>query len=155
MSLKDAFPPAYQEQHVRKNLVPGTVIRFEARMDDGEIQPKRFVVLDSSDNTLTVVINSDLNAILKARDLLVCQVTMPVSQHPFMKRDSNIDCSRVRAYDTEELVRQLVATPDWLLGSISEDTRNQMLAALKQSRTESPQVIRACCRNLEAIPPAH
>lgn len=150
MSLQGAFPPELQKQYIRSNLLPGAVIRFDAKMDDGRVHTKRFIVLSIDDNTLTVVINSEINQILQTPELLVCQVTMPVAQHPFMARDSNIDCSRIRSFDTEDLVRLLIAEHGWHLGKISIETQEQMLAALKLCRTESPRTIGQCCRSLEA-----
>ena len=153
MNLRDAFPLDMQERHVRDNLTPGTVVRFGALMDDGKYQIKRFVVLHSDEKTLTVVINSEINQILRTPALFACQVVLPLHSHGFMIRDSSIDCSRVRTFETADIILQAMNSldSDWLLGKISPDVRDQMLAALKRSPTIAPPILRVCCEDLEFV----
>jgi hypothetical protein len=118
-------------------------------MDDGFVHIKRFVVLRCDEDTFTVVINSEINPILQKPELLISQVSMPKSDHDFMDRDSNIDCTRVRTFSTAELIDTLIDTDGWFLGKITDQVRDQMLAALKQARTLSAVSVKELCESLE------
>jgi hypothetical protein len=60
---------------------------------------------------------------------------MPVVSHDFMSHDSHVDCSRLRSYDTDDVIRDLTARPEWVLGRITPDLRDEIVAALKFSPT--------------------
>lgn len=149
MALGSAFPRGFVEAQIQRQLKPGTVIKMRQPMDDGTIHEKRFVVVAVSDHTVTFVINTAISAFLQARPaLLKCQVAMPVADHDFMAHDSHVDCSRTRSYATNEVVRDLISQPDWVLGSISADLRATMVAAIKFSPTLSAKDVAQLCDSL-------
>lgn len=152
MALGSSFPPAFIEAQIRRQLVPGAVIKQRQVMDDGELHEKRFVVLHVDEHTVTCVINSEISAFLKARPaMLRCQVSMPATVHPFMSHDSHVDCSRARTYLTSSVVRELVAQPGWVLGSITTDLRDEIVAALKYSPTLSAAEVATLCDSLAQL----
>jgi hypothetical protein len=119
-------------------------------MDDGRVREKRFVLLAVDETTVTCVINSRINDFIKHRpDLLRCQVVMPRSAHPFMDHDSHVDCSRTRSYATADVVRDLAAGPEWILGSVSPELREEIVAALKCAPTLAPSEVAFLVRALE------
>ena len=149
MVLGAAFPAAFLESQIRRQLVPGAVIKLRQVMDDGVVHEKRFVVLHVQDDTVTCVINSHISAFLSNRPaMLKCQVNMTAASHSFMHHDSHVDCSRTRTYKTADVVRELVAQPDWMLGSIAKDLRGNMIAALKFAPTLSPSEVERLCAAL-------
>jgi len=150
MALGPAFPPGYREAHVRQHLKPGVVIKLRQVMDDGNVHDKRFVVLHVDDRTVTCVINSVVSRFIQVRpDMLKCQVLMRVSDHDFMNHDSHVDCSRARSYKTNDVVRELTAEPERMLGSVSAELRDAMVGALKFALTISPSEAELLCKSLE------
>lgn len=150
MSLGDQFPQGMVESSVARQLLPGVVVKFRACMDDGKVHEKRFVILHVDEEAMTCVINSDINLIIRNdADRLRCQVEIQKSTHDFMDHDSHIDCGRVRAYPKAEVLAQLAKRPGWILGSITTETRDQMVSALKHAPTLSAPTIALCCESLE------
>lgn len=151
MTLSAGFPLALREQSVRRQLVPGAVVKFEARMDDGKVKEKRFLILAVDADTVTFVMNSEIGAFIQSRpQLLKCQAPIDAASHPFMDHDSHVDCSRFRLYSTSEVVRQLVARPDWILGTVSADVRAQVAAAAKASPLISPAELTELLKEFES-----
>jgi len=147
-----SFPPEYIDASIRRQLVPGTIIKFNAIMDDGKLQEKRFIILDVSGDTFTCVINSKINSfIAKNAKLLQCQVEIKKQQHPFMDWDSHIDCTRVRTYSTDNVVEQLKGVPTWILGCADNNLIDQIMAALKLSPSLSPLEVQRYCGILGAV----
>ena len=151
MSLGAIFPKGMQEESVRRQLKPGTVVKLKVVMDDGQRQEKRFVVVDVEGDTATLVINSRIGPFIGARqNLLKCQVKIEAAAHPFMDHDSHIDCSRARNYPTFEVVEQLVEKPAWILGAIDTGTRDEIIAAIKASDMISPLDAARMCASLSS-----
>ncbi|WP_160055757.1 hypothetical protein [Pseudomonas sp. R84] len=122
-----------------------------AEMDDGRMHEKRFVVLDVSEDTFTCVINSRISAfIAKNENKAKCQVQIEASQHPFMSWDSHVDCSRIRTYSRTELVDQLCAHPEWILGMTTPELRERIIAAIKISKTIPSALAAQCCAAFSA-----
>lgn len=152
MALGSAFPRGVAEASIRRQLQPGTVVKFKATMDDGKVHEKRFLVLSVDARTTTLVLNSEISRFVRARpEMLKCQVMMDVASHPFMDHDSHIDCSRTRGYSTSEVVDQLVANPSWVLGQIADPAGRQVIAAMKASVTISPSDAGALCASLSSM----
>ena len=152
MTLGSAFPPKYLEAQIRRQLVPGAVIKLLRVMDDGQLHEKRFVVLHVDEQTVACVINSGIGPFIRVRPhLLRCQVAMLIKSHSFMSNDSHVDCSRVRAFGTSDVLRDLVAQPGWILGSITLELRDEIVAALKQSSTISAVEVTRLCASLASM----
>ena len=149
MTLGQAFPPGLAAISIRRQLRPGAVIKLRRVMDDGRIHEKRFVVIHVDERTVTVI-NSAISVFVQTRPaLLRCQVAMPAAAHSFMEHDSHVDCSRTHAYATNDVVRDLVKEPGWVLGAIAAGLRDEMLAALKFSPALSVHEAEVLCASLE------
>lgn len=154
MSLGDAFPASFKSAAIKRQLRPGAVVKIETTMDDGEIHEKRFVILhvDEATSTFTCVINSKVSRIIANNPTASrCQVKIDQQTHPFMDWDSHIDCSRIRAYSTDDMCKQLEARPDWMLGNITADIRDLIVSALKFSPAIAPVDLKICCDALGRI----
>ena len=149
MNLGSGFPDEYRLAHIRRRLKPGVVIKLFRRMDDGRLHEKRFVVLHVDAHTTTCVINSEISHFIRARPaLLRCQVMMRVSEHEFMDHDSHIDCSRVRAFMTDEIIGDLMSRPEWILGEASEACRMDIVSGIKATETLSVAEVEKICAAL-------
>lgn len=150
MTLGQAFPPGLAATSIRRQLRPGAVIKLRRVMDDGQIHEKRFVVIHVDERTVTCVINSAISVFVQTRPaMLRCQVAMPAAAHSFMEHDSHVDCSRTHAYATNDVMRDLVKEPGWVLGAIAAGLRDEMLAALKFSPVLSSHEVEVLCASLE------
>lgn len=108
MSVGSGLPGDFLEAQIRRRLRPGAVIKLYRKMDDGRLHEKRFVVLHVAAHTATCVINSEVGPFVRARpELHRCQVLMPARDHEYMDHDSHVDCSRTRAFLTEDVVAAL------------------------------------------------
>ena len=151
MALGNAFPKELALASIKRQLLPGTVVKFKAVMDDGKEHEKRYVILRADDSTLTCVINSEIPKLVQRNPaLLQCQVKIDKAGHPFMDWDSHIDCSRVRHYPTDEVCQQLMNNPQWVLGRVLQDISEEIRSALKFSPLETATKIHSCCISLES-----
>lgn len=153
MSLGRLFPADYARTQIERQLQPGVVVKFMAEMDDGKMHEKRFVVLDVNERTFTCVINSRISAfVARDQNKAQCQVSIKADQHPFMSWDSHVDCSRIRTYSRSELIDQLCANPEWILGMTTPELREQIVAAIKTSKTIPSALAAQCCAAFSACP---
>lgn len=149
MALGSMFPDVLARASIKRQLLPGTVVKFMAVMDDGKLHEKRFLVLQVDARTATVVMNSEISGFVRARpELLKCQVMIDAASHPFMDRDSHIDCSRARDYATSEVIDQLINNPGWVLGKVSQSVGLQVVSAIKASTTIRPVTAQSLCDSL-------
>lgn len=154
MSLANAFPASLKAASIKRQLRPGAVIKIQTTMDDGEIHEKRFVVVDVDleSFTFTCVINSNIPRIVANNpDLLKCQVRIDMESHPFMDWDSHIDCSRIRTYPADDTCEQLAENPVWVLGTITADVRDLIMAALKDAPGMSVKEVERYCAALQTL----
>ena len=151
MSLGSGFPEDFRVAQIKRRLRPGAVIKLFRRMDDGRLHEKRFVVLHVDDHTTTCVINSQISQFVRARPaLLRCQVLMQLAHHDFLDHDSQIDCSRVRSFLTEEVLADLMTRPEWILGDASDSCCDDIAAGIKSSNTLSSSEVERICDSLKS-----
>ena len=151
MSLGDAFPEALRKKSVERQVKPGSIIKLEAVMDDGKLHEKRFIVINVDNETVTLVINTEISDFVQNKPwLLKCQVFMKFSEHPCMKHDSYVDCSRPRVYSEEDVHNQLVNNPAWILGEISGPLCDDIKNALKHSNQIPVRDVAKFCDSLSA-----
>jgi hypothetical protein len=81
---------------------------------------------------------------------LRCQVLMQRAQHDFMGHDSHVDCSRVRSFLTDEVIADLMARPEWILGDITDSCCADITAGIKSSETLSVAEVERLCRSLSS-----
>lgn len=151
MTLGNYFPPNLKRASVIRRLVPGVVIKICALMDDGLIHEKRFLIVHIDENTVACVINSDINPIILNNPARrKCQVAIDAANHSFMDRDSHIDCSKIWQYPTDEVISDLEASPDRILGVVVSSVRDQAVAAIKHSPLIRPILAGVLCASLES-----
>lgn len=146
MSLGSGFPDDFRLAQIRRRLKPGVVIKLFRRMDDGRLHEKRFVVVHVDAHTTTCVINSEISHFIRSRPaLLRCQAAMHVAEHAFMDHDSHIDCSRVRSFLTDEVIADLMARPEWILGDVSASCTEAIMTGINSTETLSVAEIEKIC----------
>lgn len=68
-----------------------------------------------------------------------------------MNHDSHVDCSRARVYNTSAVVGELISQPDWILGAITLDLRDNIVAALKFASTLTVKEVAQLCNSLASL----
>lgn len=135
-TLGDAFSPDVRRASITRQLQPGAVIKLCERMDDGNEQEKRFVVLSVTAITVCFVVNSEMNEYVQQREHLARNhVLMPQADHGFMTHDSYVDCAQLKSYSTAHVISELMDKADWVLGTINLDLRDRIVATLNLSST--------------------
>lgn len=152
MPLGQYFPADFARTQLERQLQPGMVVKFVAKMDDQAFHEKRFVILHVSDETFTCVINSEISRFIAEREhMAICQVPIDQASHSFMSWDSHIDCSRVRKYTKAEILGQLQKNPDWVMGMTSTAVLSQMAEAIGRSKLVSKGMAAQCCAAIQKI----
>lgn len=76
---------------------------------------------------------------------------MPGAQHPFMARDSHVNCSELHRFALEAVIDDILASKAWVLGSITLDLRDGIVGAFKTSSTIPPNLTAPLIASLEAL----
>ncbi len=135
MQVWDRLPPEEQRKYISARLTPGRVLLLYC---DFTIPPKdKFLVLACIEpEPLFLVINSQLSEFIRKREwLLQCQVSIKHEDHPFLKHHSYIDCTSAHKVTSRDIYEQLEKDIKKVKDEISKDTRDQIRAAVKFSKT--------------------
>ena len=118
-----------------RQLVPGCVIYLEIALSQ-TTKPKFCVCVGSDGDELVFVVNSDISRFIQSRaSLLPCQVSIDAKTHTFLRKDSHIACHEVHRLARRDILDVLAADTSRLKGSVSQDVRDQMKAAVKAAVT--------------------
>jgi len=121
-------------------------------MDDGNEKEKLWIVVSVDANAICCVINSELTAFAKARDhIRRNHADMAQSDHDFMHHDSFVDCTKTWVFPTSKVVTELMKNADWMLGSIAQPLRDELVGILKASSTIPPKESVPLCAALSSI----
>ena len=138
-SIGDRFPPEKRRAFVEQRLVPGCVIRIEVKFPE-VTKPKYLVLVADDDPEIwTFIINSEINEYVTARPhLLKCQVKIAAADHAFILHDSHLACDKVLHLHRADVIRELMANMAGIKGSVADDVRDQICAAVKFAKTLAP-----------------
>lgn len=146
------MPEWLQRQHLRRQLVPGAVIKLNVKFSDGSEKEKRLVVVQVTEDAVCFVVNSEVNPLLARNPgTKRAQVDMPVADHPFMSRDSRVNCSEIHRFPIDGVVADLLVSKGWMLGNISTSVRDEIIVAIRISSTIAPNVGAPLIASLETI----
>ncbi len=136
--LGDIFPDNYKQGYVDRQLVPGQVVYLHCDFTTPP-KDKYLVVACIKPEVLLLVINSSIPPfVAKRQDLCKCQVQVNVSDHPFLRHDSYVNCAEViRESEQPNMRRQLVKKVGRIKGKVSPIARRKILNAVRQARTLS------------------
>lgn len=136
--LGEHFPVKAKRDFIEASLKPGCVIRLEIKFP--QVTKPKFLVLVTNDDPdyLTFIVNSEVSNFIQNRpDMMQCQVAIDAENHPFLKRNSYIACHETHSLKREDVIKELLADPSEIKGSISEETRAQIISAVKFAKTMS------------------
>lgn len=135
MQVWDHLPPEEQYKYIRTRLTPGRILLVHC---DFTTPPKdKFLVLVCVEpEPLFLIINSQLSEFVRKREwLLQCQVSIKHEDYSFLNHHSYIDCTSAHKVTLRDIYEQLGKEIKRIKGEIRKDTRDQICAAVKFSRT--------------------
>jgi len=127
-------------QHIKTHLKPGVILYLFSTFTNPSKEKYLIVVhIDQPELALLFVINSKIHPFISGQPhLLGCQVKLCKKDYPFLAHDSYVDCSNViDVFDISAIKKQLVSDLGRLKGTITEETKSQILVAVTKARTIS------------------
>ena len=137
--LGDGFPAEKRRAFIERRLIPGCVVRLQVKFPE-TTKPKFLVlVADDDPDYCLFIVNSRIHPFVESRPhLLKCQVKVTAGDHEFLKRDSYLGCDKVLRLRRDDVLRELMGNVGAIEGNISDDVRNNIVAAVKFAVTLSP-----------------
>ena len=135
----DGFPAEKRRAFVERRLIPGCVVRLQVKFPE-TTKPKFLVlVADDDPDYCLFIINSRIHPFISSRPhLLKCQVRIEASEHDFLGKDSFLACDKLLRLRRDDVIRELIANVAAIEGNISDDAKNEVIAAVKFAITLSP-----------------
>ena len=140
-TLGEHFPIEAKRGFIEASLKPGCVLRLDVKFS--HITKPKFLVLVSNDDPdyLTFIINSEISNFIQNRPaMLQCQVAIDAKTHPFLTHNSHVACHEAHVMKREDVIKYLLADPSALKGSVSDETRAQIISAVKFTKNISNAV---------------
>jgi hypothetical protein len=131
--LGDHFPSDVKLKTIKEKLQPGRVVYLFCEFTVPKPKDKYLLLCCVDPLPLFFVINSKVSDFIKERDhLLRCQARLDVASHGFLDHDSFIACHEAKSeFSVDDINKQLLSDMDRIKGMISNDVRDQVLAAVK------------------------
>jgi hypothetical protein len=131
--LGDHFPSDVKLKTIKEKLQPGRVVYLFCEFTVPKPKDKYLLLGCIDPLPLFFVINSEVSDFIKERaHLLRCQARLDVASHDFLDHDSFIACHEAKSeFSVDDINKQLLSDMDRIKGMISNDVRDQVLAAVK------------------------
>lgn len=143
MSLGDFFPDDLKNQFVKRNIYLGSAILI--KIPDFSVNYEKYIIVVAIDNTeedlAYVVIYSEANpnvaynAYLKSLYLKINK-----TDNPFLKKDSFVDCSKLREFSIETVVEFLKKYPERAVGNVSSSDLKSIHLKITTATTIEPYI---------------
>ena len=135
MVLGDNLPEQQKLEIIRRQLTIGRVIRLFCKFTNPP-KEKLLVVANIQPYPILFVINSEINAFIKARpQLLECQVQIEAADHSFLNHHSYIDCAQATCFTMLEIESQIVQDMSRIKDCLSNELVKEIIAAVERSVT--------------------
>lgn len=138
MSLGDLFPDHLKKEFADRNIDLGNTLLI--KVEDFKLNYDKYLVIVGLDNqnieAACVVINSDINQnIAPTTYLQNLHLLVELIKHPFLQRDSYLNCSELKEYPKQDLINFLIANPERLVGNIDIDLLTNAYKTIKRAST--------------------
>lgn len=131
MSLGDAFPKDFREDHARRILKVGSVLRMFVK-DTNPPKEKRFIIVGFSEDRVSlasVFINSEINLLVNySQEVRELHLFLSSDGREYLKHDSYVDCSQLASRAVSDIFESLINRPEACIGEVGRD---DMLAIRK------------------------
>jgi len=142
-SFADAFGDEERTRFASDNLVIGTVILTYV-LDTTPPKEKRLIVVGESYDHISVVtvyINSKLNInVFPTKELQDLNPEFIKEGRDYLDHNSHVDCSSLHVLKKDFLAGIISASPERILGNVSEDDMKEIRSLIKSARTIKPSL---------------
>ena len=118
-------------------LPPGTVIYLEVRFRRGP-RNKYLVVVEWASDVHCLIVNSEINPYYGHGAFKDYYVLIDQKTHPFLKKDSYVDCNEVRKLIVADVEHDIQMDQDCVKGVISDGLRERIIEAVSGTPCLSP-----------------
>ena len=138
MSLGDFFPKDLKHSFAKRNIEIGNAILI--KIPDFTVSYDKYIILVAKDNNdisiAYVVINSIVNPKVAFNSYLKSlHLKIDEKRHPFLKKDSFVDCSNLREFLIEDIVKFLTKKPERVVGNVNSKLLQKIILTLSKSKT--------------------
>ena len=141
MSLGDFFPDNLKNDFAKRNIDLGNALLIKVP-DFTITYDKYIIVVAKDDNEFSiayVVINSEVNLNVAYNSYLKSlHLKIDKKNHPFLKKDSFVDCSKLREFPIQTVVDFLIKNPERAVGNVSSSVLKAIHIKVSSASTTEP-----------------
>lgn len=138
MNLGILLPQEIKDDFARRNIELGKTLLIE--IPDFNISYKKYLIIVATSNSYIagVVINTEINLNF-AWSEEVKKLHLPIKQqeHPFLKYDSFVDCSKLHKRLITEICDAIKENPSMVIGNVTESLLRTLQITITHAKTIS------------------
>ena len=138
MNLGILLPQEIKDDFARRNIELGKTLLIE--IPDFNILSKKYLIIVATSNSYIagVVINTEINLNF-AWNEEVKKLHLPIKQeeHPFLKYDSFVDCSKLHKRLITEICNAIKENPSMVIGNVTESLLRTLQITITHAKTIS------------------
>lgn len=138
MNLGILLPQEIKDDFARRNIELGKTLLIE--IPDFNISYKKYLIIVATSNSYIagVVINTEINLNF-AWSEEVKKLHLPIKQqeHPFLKYDSFVDCSKLHKRLIAEICDAIKENPSMVIGNVTESFLRTLQITITHAKTIS------------------
>lgn len=138
MNLGILLPQEIKDDFARRNIELGKTLLIE--IPDFNISYKKYLIIVATSNSYIagVVINTEINLNF-AWSEEVKKLHLPIKQqeHPFLKYDSFVDCSKLHKRLITEICNAIKENPSMVIGNVTESLLRTLQITITHAKTIS------------------
>lgn len=138
MNLGILLPQEIKDDFARRNIELGKTLLIE--IPDFNISYKKYLIIVATSNSYIagVVINTEINLNF-AWNEEVKKLHLPIKQqeHPFLKYDSFVDCSKLHKRLITEICNAIKENPSMVIGNVTESLLRTLQITITHAKTIS------------------
>lgn len=138
MNLGILLPQEIKDDFARRNIELGKTLLIE--IPDFNISYKKYLIIVATSNSYIagVVINTEINLNF-AWSEEVKKLHLPIKQqeHPFLKYDSFVDCSKLHKRLIAEICNAIKENPSMVIGNVTESLLRTLQITITHAKTIS------------------
>lgn len=138
MDLGDFFPQEIKDDFAKRNIEIGKTLLIE--IPDFNISYKKYLIVVGINELYLagVIINTEVNLNFAWNEALrKLHLLIKSNEHPFLKYDSYVDCSKLHKRLISEICDAIKKNPSIVIGNVSEDFLREVAFTILHAKTIS------------------
>ncbi len=138
MNLSDYFPESLKKDFAEQNIDLGKTLLI--KIPDFDVSYKKYwIIIATNERYIAgVIINTEINEnIFWNEELKKLNLRIFQKEHPFLKYDSFIDCSKINKQPFEEICKAIISNPSIVVGNITDELLKQIHICITTAKTIS------------------